>query len=135
MIDHLFKKSVLAAAMAASALAATPALANHDRGYRRYDDTGTAVAVAAVGLLAIAVLASSHNNRDRRCDGDRDDDRRCYYRNQNQRGYYSNGYDQGGYDNQGYDRGGYYSDGEYDGNDRDHDFGRRHHRDPDDDDD
>ena len=73
---QLAKKTVLATAMAATAMvSATPAMA---QSRHHHDDNGTAIAVGAgiLGIIAIAALSSNHN--DRRCDGDRDDDRRCY---------------------------------------------------------
>ena len=87
----LFKKTVIAAALAATALAgATPALADSYRGHRGGGDVaGAAVAAGIFGLAIGAIIASgSHHDHDR----------------------YADGYDRGGYDN-GY-QGGYYA-GDY----------------------
>ena len=105
---NLFKKTTLATAMAATALAsATPALARD--GYRHHDDTGTAIAVGAglLGLVAIAAIASSKDHD--RCDGDGNDPRWCY-----DRGAYRNGSYNGGVTyRDGYYRDGYVRDGRY----------------------
>lgn len=93
---QLAKKSVLAAAMAATAMvSATPALA---QSRHHNDDTRTAVAIGAgiLGIIAVAALTSN-----------RDDD---YYDNGVRGNYYGNdGYYYGS--NGGYYNGGYYDNG------------------------
>ena len=79
MVTHLFKKSVLAAAMAASALAgASPAMANSYGNYRRHDNTGKIIAAAVAGVIVGAVLNSNRNSRNGRCVTDRNGYSRCY---------------------------------------------------------
>ena len=112
MVHHLFKKSVLAAAMAASALAgASPAMADAYGRHRRHDDTGKVIAAAVAGVIVGAVLNSNRNHRNGRCFTDRNGYSRCYRDNNNRA--YNNGYNQGGYN--GYNQGGYYQQGGYNG--------------------
>ena len=130
MVTHLFKKSVLAAAMAASALAgASPAMANSYGNYRRHDDTGKIIAAAVAGVIVGAVLNSNRNSRNGRCVTDRNGNSRCYRANSN--GAYNNGYNQGGYYQQGgYDEnGGYYQNDGYGGRGRSYSEDRARHRD------
>ncbi len=130
-MTSFLKKSAIATAMAATALAsATPAMADPYRGYRQHNGGDTAAAAVIGGIigLTIGVIAASGNNKHQRCDGDRNDDRRCYRGNNRgynrgnygtyNGGYYDNQYPQGGYYDQNgryYDQNGRY----YDGNRRD----------------
>lgn len=150
MLTHLFKKPVLATAMAASALvSASPAMADSYGNYRRHDDTGKVIAAAVAGVVIGAVLNSSRNPRNGRCVTDSNGYSRCYRANTN--GAYNNGYNQVGYNSGyyqgggGYNQGGYYQQGGYNNNggyyqndghggrnrsydqhgDRHHDFDRR----------
>ena len=122
MVTHLFKKSVLATAMVASALVgASPAMADTYGNYRRHNDTGKVIAAAVAGVIVGAVLNSNRNSRNGRCVTDRNGYSRCYRANNN--GAYNNGYNQGGYNNGyyqgggynqgGYNQGGYYQQGGY----------------------
>ena len=115
MVTHLFKKSVLATALVASALAsASPAMADSYGNYRRHDDTGKVIAAAVAGVVIGAVLNSNRNARNGRCVTDRNGYSRCYRTNTN--GAYNNGYNRGGYNQGGYYQGGGgYNNGYYQG--------------------
>ena len=109
---NILRKTTLAAALAATAVAgATPAMArDHYYGHRGGDTAGAAIAGGIIGLALGAIIASS-NNHDRR---DRYYDNRVY-----RDGYY---YDRDGYR---YDRDGY----RYDRDNRRDDYYRRGYRD------
>jgi len=86
-MTNLFKKTALAAALAATALAGSaPAMAD---GYRHHGGDGAGIAIGAgiVGLALGAIIASdSHHDRyDRRYD-------RGYYEGYNGGGYYGRPY-------------------------------------------
>ena len=142
MVTYLFKKSVLAAAMAASALAgASPAMAQYG-GYRPQNDTGRAIAAAVARVLVGGVLNSNRHSRYQRCVVGRDGYTHCD--RDNSRGTYNTGYNQGGYYQQGGygENGGYYQNDGYGGrgrsyNDdrsRERDYDRRNNDDDDNDD-
>ncbi|MFC0588359.1 hypothetical protein ACFFF7_02930 [Novosphingobium aquiterrae] len=120
----IFKKSVLAAALAATTLAtATPAMADPYGNYRHRGNGDTAGAAILGGIigLTIGVIAASAGKKHDRCDYNRDHDGyRDGYRHDNrgrycdrdgryrdypqQGGYYGNDPRQGGYyDRQGDD--------------------------------
>lgn len=112
-----FKTLTLAAALGASALAATaPAEAQRYGGYRGRDDGGAAIIAGVAGLAIGAAIASNADRRDdayyydERYEG-RPDYRQgydAYYQGGGYRGY--DGYRddrRGGHDRHGYGRGGY----------------------------
>ncbi len=133
----LFKKTVLATALAASALASsTPALADPGRGHRGGDGAGPAIALGIFGLALGAIIASSGNRHHDADDGYYSRNPRegwvwrdgCYWDRQGHRydrdgrptdrdgddGYYRRGYGdprggdpRGGYQGGGYQGGGY----------------------------
>lgn len=117
----IFKKSVLAATLAATALvSAAPAQADPYRGRRHNngDAVGAAVLGGIIGL-AIGVIASSGGKNKHRCDYDRNRDDR-YERNYDERCYrdrdgrYGNYRQQGGYyGNYPQQDGSYRDDGRY----------------------
>lgn len=101
----MLKKSLLAAAAAATALASVPAEARHDR-WRGHDgiDAGDVIAGALI-IGGIAAIASAASN-DRYDSGYGYRDRRYGYGDRRY-GYGDRGYGYGGYDGYGYYNNGY----------------------------
>ena len=91
---NLFKKAVLGASLAATALTvAAPAEAQRYRGYRGHRGGDTAAGAIIGGIVGLGVGAAiASNNRNR---------------------YYDRGYYDGGYYDRGYPARGYYNDGYY----------------------